>query len=243
MITKKCAVSFITFALSLLIMFAGVLFMSLFTVSKWVGVGVGGGVLCLLLILYFVFRKKYRQLRYGVIPVASFATGVTVSSVFVLNRASVITSGLALQTAYPPVWQTAVLFGALLAAFYLYCLCTNLSFCRRHYKISLWVYAIALLATAVLLFVFLKSPIYLLAVFGLIPTIAFLISLSIDAYNTDEHMQTLVYCAFGILIVAIIVVLLILSEGDVDGLDGSGTTAAASKRHNPYAYLNQGIEG
>lgn len=236
MITKKCAVSFATFALSLLIMFAGVLFMSLFTVSKWVGASAGGGVLCLLLILYFVFRKKCRQLRYGVIPVASFAAGVTVSSVFVLNRASVITSGLALQTAYPPVWQIAVLFGVLSAAFYLYCLCANLSFCRKHYKISLWVYAIALLATAVLLFVFLKSPIYLLAVFGLIPTVAFLISLSVDAFDEKEHIKNLVYCSFGMLIVAIIVVLIILSEGDgIDGLDG-GTTGFA-KRKNPYMYL------
>lgn len=242
MITKKCAVSFVTFALSLLIMFAGVLFMSLFTVSKWVGVSVGGTALCLLLTLYFALRKKHRSIQYWVIPLAALATGVTVSSVFVLNRPPVTTS-LVVYAAYPPVWQVAVLFGALIALFYLYCLCTNLSFCRVHFRISLWVYAIALFATAVLLFVFLKSPIYLLAVFGLIPTIAFLISLSIDAYNTDEHMQTLVYCAFGILIVAIIVVLLILSEGDVDGLDGSGTTAAASKRHNPYAYLNQGIEG
>lgn len=243
MITQKCAVSLITFALSLLLMFAGVLFMSLFTVSKWVGVSIGGAALCLLLVLYFLFRKKHRAVQYFVIPLAAFATGVTVSSVFVLNKVPVATS-LVIYAAYPPVWQIAVLFGALTAAFYLYCLCTNLSFCRRHYKISLWVYAIALLATAVLLFVFLKSPIYLLAVFGLIPTIAFLISLSIDACNTAEHMQTLAYCAFGILIVAIVAVLLILSEGEVaDGLDGDIAGGVASKHRNPYAYLNPEIEG
>ena len=235
MITKKCAVSFVTFALSLLIMFAGVLFMSLFTVSKWVGVSVGGTALCLLLTLYFALRKKHRSIQYWVIPLAALATGVTVSSVFVLNRTPVTTS-LVVYAAYPPVWQVAVLFGALIALFYLYCLCTNLSFCRVHFRISLWVYAIALFATAILLLVFLKSPIYLLAVFGLIPTVAFLISLSVDAFDEKEHIKNLVYCSFGMLIVAIIVVLIILSEGDgIDGLDG-GTTGFA-KRKNPYMYL------
>ncbi len=235
MITKKCAVSFVTFALSLLLTFAAVLFMSLFTVSKWVGVSVGGTALCLLLTLYFALRKKHRSIQYWVIPLAALATGVTVSSVFVLNRPPVTTS-LVVYAAYPPVWQVAVLFGALIALFYLYCLCTNLSFCRVHFRISLWVYAIALFATAILLLVFLKSPIYLLAVFGLIPTVAFLISLSVDAFDEKEHIKNLVYCSFGMLIVAIIVVLIILSEGDgIDGLDG-GTTGFA-KRKNPYMYL------
>lgn len=223
MITKKCLVSFIICGISLLLAFAAVHFMSLFTVSKWLGVTVGGSALCISLVLYFVLRKKLRVLPYCIIFIASIATGITISSLFVYVGG------------YPSIRQTAVLYACFMAAFLLYCLLMYLPFCRKHCVIALWLYAIALFVTGILLLVFLKWKIFILALIGLITLIAFLISLPLDAYDEKDHVHHLVYCSFGFLIITIVVVLIVLSQGEgLDGFDfgggGSGGGFATTKR-------------
>ncbi|MDE7395681.1 MAG: hypothetical protein K2M95_06160 [Clostridiales bacterium] len=237
MMTKKCAVSFIICSISLLLVFAAMHFMSLWTVSKWLGVGVGGGALGICLILSIVFRiclahdlvrpKKWRYLPYCIILIASVATGITISSLFVYG-------GI-----YPPIWQTALLYACFVALFFLYCPCTHLSFVRAHGNISLTLYAIILLTVSILLLVFFPRTIFLLASISLITLISFLISLPLDADDEEDHIQNLVFCSFGFLIVTILVVLIVISSGEgLDGLDFSGGGAGGpSKRKNPYDYL------
>lgn len=231
MITKKCAVSFIICSISLLLAFAAVHFMSLFTVSKWLGVTVGGSAFVACLVLYFVFRKKWHLLPLCIISIASIATGITLSSLFVYVGV------------YPPIWQTAVLYACFVALFFLYCLCTHLSFVRAHGNISLAIYAIILITAGILLLVFLKRAIFILASVSLITLISFLISLPLDADDEEDHIKNLVFCSFGFLIITILVVLIVISQGDgLDGIDfgGGGGGVGTSKRKKTYDYLYKG---
>lgn len=229
MITKKSAVSLALFSISMLLMLAAVQFMSLFTLSEWVGVGTGGGVLLISFLIYCLVRKKPRWLSLLIIVISSLATGITISSLF------------APSGHYPKLWQSALLYACLVALFYIYCLCTNLSFLRNHCNISILIYSVILLAAGILLFVFFRYAIFLLALMSLIPFIAFLISLPLKANGIDGHIGILALCSFGFLITAVIVVLLVLSDGEalnsLDGADFGGGISVSPKRKNPYDYL------
>ena len=81
MITKKCALTFSGFALTLLLFYITVHVMSLFTISKWVGVGVSSGVFVIMLVFTLLYRKN-KILPFFVIPINAIADGVAASSLF-----------------------------------------------------------------------------------------------------------------------------------------------------------------
>ena len=224
---KKCSLTYAAFALSLLLTFAAMYFMSIFRVSKWVGVSVGGGVLVVSLVLLLIYRKK-KAAYFAVIPVNGLASGIALSSLFVYLGG------------YPFLWQTASVFGALNVLFLLYCLCTNFSFVRGHYVVTLVVFSALLIGAGIAGVVLSSQIVFGLVLLSLIPTIAFLMVLPAAAKNPFEQIKNITYASFSALIVVIIVVLIVISEGDgLDGFSGGdGSTAKAIKeKYNPFDYL------
>ncbi|MDE6373922.1 MAG: hypothetical protein K2L72_05415, partial [Clostridia bacterium] len=127
MITKKCALTLGGFALTLIICFVTMHVMELFTLSKWVGVGVAGGLFLIMLIIAVVGRHS-NVLPFFIIPINAIGDGLALSSLFVF------------MGKYPRIWETASIFGALMLAFFIYCLLTNIRFVRNHFIISMLVY-------------------------------------------------------------------------------------------------------
>ncbi len=226
MITKKCALSIGGFAITLLICFIVMHVMSLFTLSKWVGVGTGGGVFVIMLILAVIFRKN-KLMPFFIIPVNAIGDGLALSSLYVYLGA------------YPAVWESATVFGGLCFLLVLYCLLTNIPFFRNHFIISMLLYFCIILAALITCAVVIKSAIFPLALMGMIPFTAFFISLATKAENPLTHIAHLSTCSFAALIVIIFVVLIIISQGN--GFDGAGGDIGgfgkgARPKHNPYDF-------
>ena len=100
MITKKCALSLGGFALTMLLCLITMHVMSLFSISKWVGVGCGGGIFVIMLVIAIIYRKE-KYLPFIIIPVNAIGDGLAVSSLYVYLGA------------YPAVWESAAVFGGL----------------------------------------------------------------------------------------------------------------------------------
>ncbi|MDE6557801.1 MAG: hypothetical protein K2K39_01720, partial [Clostridia bacterium] len=109
MITKKCALSIGGFAITLLICFITMHVMSLFTLSKWVGVGTGGGIFVIMLIFAVIFRKN-KLLPFFILPINAIGDGLALSSLYVYLGA------------YPAVWKTSIVLVGLCILLILYCL-------------------------------------------------------------------------------------------------------------------------
>lgn len=203
--------------------------MLIFDLNKWIGVGVGGGIFVFMLCLFFIF-KKCTVFCYITIIVNALASGVAASSMFVhLGYA-------------PPLWHSALLFVALCALFYLYCLLGNLTFFKNHYVISLLIFLLLIIASAITAAC--VSPLYIfkLALLALIPFIAYLVTLVIPAANYDKHLKNITGSSFAALIIVVIVVLIVLSQGEaLDGISDTGgdILSAGNKKdkRNPYDYL------
>ena len=226
MITKKCALSLGGFALTMLICFAVMHLMSLFTLSKWVGVSVAIGVFAVMLIVAIVCRKN-KYVPFIIIPLNAIGDGLALSSLYVYLGS------------YPAIWETAIVFGGLCFMLFSYCLLTNIPFFRNHFIISMLIYFFIILAALITCAVLIHSKIFPLALMGMIPFTAFFISLATKAENSLTHVGHLSTCSFAALIVIIIVVLLIISQGD--GLDGaSGDIGGFGKgrkpKCNPYDF-------
>lgn len=225
---KKSSLTYGIFALTLLFAFAAMHFMSLFTVSKWVGVSVGGGFLVVALILLLIYRKK-KSAYFAVFPVNGFASGIALSSLYVYLGG------------YPLLWQTVAVFGALNLLFLLYCVCTYIPFVRNHCVMSAVVFSALLIGGGIAGIVCSSQTVFSLVLLALIPTIAFLAVLPAAAKNPFEQIKNITYASFSALIVVIVVVLIVISEGDgFDGLDafsGGESAKALKQKYNPFDYI------
>lgn len=227
MITKKCALSLGGFALTMLLCLITMHVMSLFSISKWVGVGCGGGIFVIMLVITIIYRKE-KYLPFIIIPVNAIGDGLAVSSLYVYLGA------------YPAVWESAAVFGGLCILLFLYCLLTNIPFFRNHFIISMIAYLAVILAALITCAVLLDSKIFPLALLGLIPFTAFFITTVAKAADAFEHIKNMAYCSFAALIIIIIVVLAIISQGE--GLDGLGSgidgdvVKGAKPKRNPYDF-------
>ena len=230
MITKKCATSFGVFALSVVIVAVATEIMSFFTLSKWVGVSVGGGLFAVMLILCIIFRKV-KGVGVCAIPVNAMAGGIAVSSYYVHIGG------------FPRLWEIAVAVAVLLLMFLIYCLLTNVAFFRNHFVLCIFLYICVILAAGIVGAVLTDSKIFTFALFCSIPFTAFIVSLAIGAKDGAEHFKNLTVCSFAALILVIIAVLAVISEGDgLDGIGdaftgGTGSGKGGVQKRNPYDYL------
>lgn len=227
---KKSLLSLCLFGASMLLSFVTMHVMSLFDISKWVGVSVGLALFIIMFVLVAVF-KRHMAAKIAALIVNPIADGLAISSLFVHLGA------------YPPIWQTAVSFSVLFGSFLLYLLLTYLPFTRRHYIISMLCYVAVVLG--VFLTVTLTAEKLCVGVFALtliyfIVFISYFVTLAITAYDIPEHIMHIAYCTFVALALVIIVVLIVISQGDCgDGCDcgggGGGGIDGGSKKRNPYA--------
>lgn len=239
MITKKCAISFGGFAVTMLLFLTAMHLMGLFTVSKWAGVGAGTGVMALMLALAIILRKN-KTAGFIIIPVNAVCGGIATSSVFVHIGSA------------PEIWQSAVIFAALCLAFFLYLPLTKIPFVRAHYILSMAEYCILLLGVLTVVAVAggtakKYAAVFYLAFISMIPFTGFFITLAVKAENPLKHIKNLGYASFAVLILVILAVLAILSGGDgLDGLGGGGGDPAGSagKRltnRNPYDFYVKNV--
>lgn len=221
MITKKHACSFLCFATTLLLLFLSLHFMSLFSVSKWIGVSIGGGLFIISLIAEILLRK-YKFIYFISIGINAIASGIAMSSLFVFLNC------------YPLVWHTALLFVSLCALFCIYCLCTHLPFFEHYRLLCIIVFTILPILSITWIVCTYHDSIWKLTMLSLIPFFAFLISIFLPAKDRFEHLKNISYCSFFALVFVILVVILILSEGDaIDGLDGGSIDFPSRKKKHP----------
>ena len=227
--TKKCLMSFIAYLLLSAVCLVGMHLMLLASVNKYVGVGVGGGILIIAFVLYIVFHTKVR-------------IGKRIS---LLILASAIGDGLAISSLYvymgtaPKIIESLCIFGAYAALFLAYCLLANLSLFRRFPRVCLTVFGILVLAGSVVGIIFSSKTIFSLAIMMFIPFISYLVTILAGSKDYGDHINNLVLASFMGLLVVVIVVLIVISEGDaLDGggfADGSGGAHKNGKK-NPYDF-------
>lgn len=229
MLNRKCFATLGLLILTLLLGFISMHVMQLFTVSKWVGVSVASGILVVMLILTINFHKS-RFIAFIVIPINAIANGIAASSLFVyLNK-------------FPPLWHTALLFVALLFLFYTYCVLAKFSFFQNHYVICIFLYTLILIAVGITCLVVVGGAVFVLALLCLIPFFAFLLLLVSKSRDFFELLKSGVYSSFAVLALIILVVILVISQGEAldglgDGLDASFGGGSVNNKKNPYDYL------
>lgn len=205
---KKYATSMGCLALTALICFVVMHLMSLASVEEWVGAVAGSVIFVTMLIITLVYRKIF-AVRVAAIIINAVGDGLAVSSLFVHLGA------------YPEIWESAVVFAGLLVAFLLYALPTAIKMLRERPIIFMGLYICLILAGLICGAVLTESKICILALMGMIPFTAFLITTAVKADGLKKHIGNMAYASFAALILVILVVVTVLSEGEtLDGLAG-----------------------
>ena len=138
--TKKCLISFITYILLSAVCLISMHLMLLTDVNKYVGVGIGGGILAISFVLYMKFREN-QKLR-GWILLFLFA--------------SAIGSGLAISSLYvylgsaPSIIYSFCVWGAYVILFLAYCLFVNIPLFKRFPRICMLIYGLLVLAGGII---------------------------------------------------------------------------------------------
>ncbi len=202
-------------------------------VNQWVGVGIGGGMLVVSFAVCMIFRErrgvKFRRAQRFIRPAAylfnALASGIAMSSLYVYLGSA------------PALWQSAAVWGASVVLFLLYCLLTNLSFVQKFAFPCMLVWCILIYAGVIVCMCLVSGVLFSLAALLCIPFTAFFITLSVDVADAAEHLKNMLYASFGALLVIIIVVLLVISEGEAaDGLDAPPSGTLWRKNYNPYVF-------
>lgn len=224
MISQKCRISLYSFIVTMVLLVSAMNAMSLFPVSEWIGVSIGGAAFVIMLIILIASVKRLIP-HVVALFVNATASGIAASSLFVYLGA------------FPEIWHTYALVTAFGALFALYCLLANIGFLKRHYIISMLIFVAVVSAANIALAVMTEHPVFKLSLLCLIPFIFFLFTVISNADDGIAQIKIVAYCSFAVLILVVFVVLVIISEGDAaSGLDGIGDFAPSRKRDNPYGY-------
>lgn len=225
--TKKCLISFLICVAFSAIMLVSMHLMLLADVNKYVGVGVGGGILLLNGILAFIFRKKFINIY--ILFANAVGCGLAISSLYI-------------YLGYvPQIWQSAAILAVFSAVFVIYCLIVNVEAIKYHPVISLITYLLLLLVPLIICAAVINNFPFSLALLAFVPFASFLITTAMRAKDVKAHLFNITCTSFVALVIVIIVVLIVISEGEIaDGLDfpigGGGGTL--KKKHNPYDFIS-----
>lgn len=216
--------------------FATIHIMSLFDISKWVGVSVALSLFVIMAILLLVatnnkkLKKHVKAVRYVVLAVNTISDGLAISSLFTYLGY------------FPEIWQSAVVAVGLIIVFALYLTVTYIPFARNHYIISMLIYALVIVGLCIAWCATAnqstKAASYMTMIYMII-FIAFFVTLAVGAYNAEEHIKHITYASFVGIVVAIIVLAIISDSGDIplDGLGGGVDSVGTNKKRNPYDYI------
>ncbi len=228
--TKKCLNSFITYILFSANCLICMHLMLLANVNKYVGVGIGGGILVINLVLYMIFRKHKNLNGWILIFICASAIGcgLAISSLYVFL-------GVA-----PTIINSLCIWGVYVILFLCYCLFSNIPLFKRFPRICLLIYGLLVLAGGIIGIILSSKIVFSLALMLFILFIFYLATILAHSSNYSEHNDILALASFSGLFIVIIVVLIIISEGEgLNGVDfdpGVGGGYSKSKR-NPYDFI------
>lgn len=227
--TKKCLISFIIYTILSTICLVSMHLMLLADVNKYIGVGIGGGILITSFVLYIIFHK-HKNFGAWFVPfylASAIGGGLAISSIYVYL-------GIA-----PTVLHSICVWVAYVMLFLIYCLLTCIPLFKRFPRICLTIYGLLVLASGIIGLMLLSTRVFSLALMLFILFISYLASLIARSSNYHEHIHNLTLYSFTGLMVIVIVVLIVISQGEgMDGLDitpESGNFRKSQK--NPYAFF------
>ena len=191
--------------------------------------GIGGGILITSFVLYIIFRK-HKNFGAWFVPfylASAIGGGFAISSLYVYL-------GIA-----PTVLDSVCVWVAYVMLFLIYCLLTGIPFFKRFPRICLAIYGLVVLAGGIVGMIFLSPIIFSLALMLFILFISYLATLIARSSNYYEHIHNLTLISFTGLMIVVIVVLIIISQGE--GIDGLDITSESGdyKNHqkNPYDFF------
>lgn len=225
--TKKCLISFLICTVFSAIMLISMHLMLLVDVNKYVGLGVGAGIMVVAVIVSFAVKSG--KIKPFVLLLNAIACGLAISSLYV-------------HLGYvPQIWQSAAIWAAFSSLFVMYCLITNIEAIKFHPVISLIVYLLLIIVPLIICAALSDSFPFSLALLAFVPFGAFLITTALRAKDVKEHIYNITCTSFVALIIIIIVVLIVISEGEIaDGLDfpiGGDGGSLKRKKVNPYDFI------
>ena len=239
--TKKCLFSFITYVLFLAVCFLSMHLMLLVHVNKYVGVGIGFGLLAAGFIAYMFIRvarerrNKTTRRMLLFLPVNAIGCGLAISSLFVYLGG------------VPYVLDTVCAWVACALLFLLYCLLVKIPLFKHFPRICLAIYGLFVLGGEILMLSLALTDVT--SAFGVISIlmlvtfilfIAFLATILSLSADYGEHCGSLAVASFIGLAIVVLVVFIIISEGEaLEGADFSGGGGGGSyrdRKKNPYDF-------
>lgn len=225
-LNNKRLATLLSCLINVILTFSGFAVFSLFDLNKWTGVGIGGGILIVCAIIAIIVKKKSYLF---VTLINAVAVGIAISSLYTHFNFS------------PPVWQTALVAIGTAIIFCVFLLLTKTPLFKRHYVICGIVFLTLVLTAEILCMVFVSPYVFGFALFLFMTLAGHVLSLSSSANNFDELIKNLTICSFTVLILAVIIVILIISQGDgADGLgdflSGASPTRAKRRKLDPYNF-------
>ena len=226
--TKKCLSSFITFIFFSAVCFISMHLMLLTDVNKYVGVGIGSGILVIAFVSYLIFREN-RKLK---------------GWIFLFLIASAIGSGLAISSLYvylgkaPAMIHSFCIWITYTILFLIYCLFVNIPLFKHFPRICLAVYGLIVLAGGIAGIIFSSKIIFSLALMMFVLFMSYLATILARSCNYSEHHKSLAWASFIGLFLVVIIVFIVISDGNgLDGIDDFGTgDNYRDPKKNPYEF-------
>ncbi|MGN0812054.1 MAG: hypothetical protein ACI4MQ_00900 [Candidatus Coproplasma sp.] len=218
---------FLFCVISVTLTFAGLAIFSLFKANKFVGVGVGVGIIIICAVIALIVKKS------SYIPVIfanSTAVGIAISSMY------------SHFNLFPPVWQLALVALGTLMLFGIFCLFSKTPFFANNYILSGIAFLVLVLAAEILLTVFVSPYVFGFALFLFMTLASHVLTLSSRAKDFNILIRNLTICSFTVLLLALIIVLVIITEGDgaelAEAFVPDNSSAKRKNRHqfNPYIF-------
>ncbi len=224
---NKRLITLLSNFISVILTFAGFTVFSLFNVSQWVGVGVGGGIFVVSAVIALAVRKSSYM---PVSLVNSLALGITISSLYVYLGY------------FPPVWQTALVTVGTAGLFGAFCLLTKTAFFETHPIIGGIGFLLVVAVFEILGAIFISPYVFGYALFLFMTLAGYVLVLSCKANDVYGLIKNIAIASFTVLILAVIIVLVILTEGDgadiADLFVPDTVTPGKKRKHSPYNFVH-----
>ncbi len=225
-LNSKRLITLISCLTGIALTFSGLSIFSLFELNKWIGVSIGTGVFVVCAIIAITVRKKA---YIAVILLNSVTMGIAISSLY------------AHFNFFPPVWQTALVAVGTDALFCIFCLLSKTPLFKNHCVICCTVFLLTILTAEIVCAVLVSPYVFGFALFIFLTLAAHNIVLTAKIKTFDDLIKNLAICSFTVLILAIIVVIIVLSQGDgADGvgdlLSGASPSKSTKQKRDPYNF-------
>lgn len=198
---KNAILKFWAFALNVLCAFVAISVMSLFKIEYWIGLSAGVAILITSALLSVLVKAKFYPLA---IFLNGIASGFAISSLFTFLGA------------FPPVWQLALSCLGAAALFAAFCLLCKIRFIKKHHLFFICLYALIVLGVEIVCAIFVEPLIFYFSMFMILPVVSYSIVHN-ENVEGEKRLKHFMFASFSFLIVAVIVVLAVITEGD--GLD------------------------